>query len=146
MRLLITNDQYESNNVIAISPETAKKYIKDGNEVFIQNNIGINAGWENSDFKNCQVMDSIDYNNIDVLLTSCPLNIEIINKLNKNTIVIGALDPYWNKEKVDTLCKCGITSFALDLIVRSTKAQYMDIMSSQANLAGYKAVIEASHY
>lgn len=146
MRILVINDQYESNNVIAISPEIAKKYIKDGNELFIKNNIGIKSGWENINFGNCQVIDTIDYSNIDVLLTSCPLTVETINKLNKNTIVIGALDPYWNKEQVDTLCKCGITSFALDLIVRSTKAQYMDIISSQANLAGYKAVIEASHY
>lgn len=146
MRILVINDQFDNNNVIAISPEIAKKYIKDGHEVFIQNNIGINSGWNNNDFENCKVIDNSDFNNIDILLTSCPLNNETISKLNKNTIVIGALDPYWNKEQVEYLCKQGITSFSLDLIVRSTKAQYIDIISSQANLAGYKAVIEASHY
>ena len=146
MNILVINDQLASNNVIAISPEIANKYVKDNNKVFIQNNIYISAGWNNDDFKNCNILEKLDYNNIDIILTSCPLNIEIISRLNKNVIIIGALDPYWNKEQVDSFCKLGITSFSLDTIVRSTKAQYMDIISSQANLAGYKAVIEASHY
>lgn len=150
MNILVINDQFENNNVIAISPEIAKKYIKDGHEVYIQTNIGVNSGWSNEDFHNCRVIDintaNINDNNIDIVLTSCPLHIETINKLSKNTIVVGALDPYWNRDEVNSLCERGITSFSLDLIVRSTKAQYMDIISSQANLAGYKAVIEASHY
>ena len=150
MNILVINDQSENNNVIAISPEIVKKYVSNGHEVFIQNNIGINSGWSNEDFKDCTIIDvtskNIDNNNINIILTSYPLKNSIIKKLNKNTIVIGALDPYWNKDEVNALCERGITSFSLDLIVRSTKAQYMDIMSSQANLAGYKAVIEASHY
>ena len=63
--------------------------------------------------------------------------------MKEGQIVIGVLDPFLNKEKLDNLVKKKIQNFSLELLPRITRAQSMDILSSQANLAGYKAVIEA---
>ena len=66
-----------------------------------------------------------------------------ISLIKKNQILVGILDPYTNKKKLDNLVKDNVNSFSLELLPRITRAQSMDILSSQANLAGYKAVIES---
>ena len=66
-----------------------------------------------------------------------------ISLIKENQILIGVLDPYSNKEKINNLVKNKINIFSLELLPRITRAQSMDILSSQANLAGYKAVIES---
>ena len=66
-----------------------------------------------------------------------------VSKLNANQTLIGVLNPFSNKEKLENLAKKKINLFSLELLPRITRAQSMDILSSQANLAGYKAVIEA---
>jgi NAD(P) transhydrogenase subunit alpha len=65
--------------------------------------------------------------------------------LNEGAILIGQQDPYLAKKNLELFVQKGLTTFALDFIPRTTRAQYMDVLSSQASLAGYKAVIEAAH-
>jgi NAD(P) transhydrogenase subunit alpha len=62
----------------------------------------------------------------------------------KGALVIGTLDPYGNEADVDALAKAGVTAVAMEFMPRITRAQVMDVLSSQANLAGYRAVIEAA--
>ena len=71
------------------------------------------------------------------------LSDENLSRLKENQNLIGILDPYSNKEKLNNLLKRKINSFSLELLPRITRAQSMDILSAQANLAGYKAVIES---
>jgi H+-translocating NAD(P) transhydrogenase subunit alpha len=68
------------------------------------------------------------------------------NSLPENTILIGLFDPFYNKEKLQAFAKRNITTFALDMMPRTTRAQSMDVLSSQSSIAGYKAVITAAYH
>ena len=82
-------------------------------------------------------------NNSDLIVQLGLLSDEQISILKENQILIGTLNPYLNSEKLQNLARNKINIFSLELLPRITRAQSMDILSSQANLAGYKAVIEA---
>ena len=71
------------------------------------------------------------------------LSDEKISSIKENQLLIGVLNPYANKEKLENLANKNVKIFSLELLPRITRAQSMDILSSQANLAGYKAVIES---
>ena len=81
--------------------------------------------------------------NSNAILQMNILNDENLNKLKKNQILIGVLNPYLNEKKLNDLTSKNINCFSLELLPRITRAQSMDILSSQANLAGYKAVIDS---
>ena len=68
-----------------------------------------------------------------------------MKKLKKGQVLVAVLNPFFNKETVESLAKGGIISFSLDVIPRTTRAQAMDILSSQATVAGYKAVLDAAN-
>jgi NAD(P) transhydrogenase subunit alpha len=68
-----------------------------------------------------------------------------IKSLKSGAIVLAQMDPYGNEKALAALAEAGVTAFAMELMPRITRAQSMDVLSSQANLAGYQAVIEASH-
>ena len=74
------------------------------------------------------------------------LNDENLNKLKENQILIGVLNPYLNEKKLKDITSQNINCFSLELLPRITRAQSMDILSSQANLAGYKAVVDSFAY
>ena len=82
----------------------------------------------------------------DVIVQLGMLSNENLNQLKENQSLVGILDPYKNKEIIEVLVKKNINCFSLELLPRITRAQSMDILSSQANLAGYKAVIESFSY
>jgi NAD(P) transhydrogenase subunit alpha len=82
-------------------------------------------------------------NNSDIIVQLGLLSDDKISLIKKNQILIGIFSPYKNKEKIESLAKKNINVFSLELLPRITRAQSMDVLSSQANLAGYKAVIES---
>ena len=113
-------------------------------------NYGEHLGFSDEEYKNLGVTildnekDIIDSANIIVQL-GLPSD-EKISYLKESQNLIGVLNPYQNKQKIDNLIK-KVNNFSLELLPRITRAQSMDILSSQANLAGYKAVIESfSHF
>jgi len=132
---------------IAITPEIAKKYINLGFKVSIQKNYGLHLGFTDSEFKVVGVNISKEEKeliiNADIIIQLGLLSDEKISLIKENQTIIGVLNPYINKEKIENLAKKNINFFSLELLPRITRAQSMDILSSQANLAGYKAVIES---
>jgi len=132
---------------IAITPEIAKKYIGLGLEVYLDLNYGSHLGFDDSQYKDIGVKVLADQNDIisntDLLVQLNLLNDDKLSKIKENQTLIGVFNPYNNKEKIETLSKKKINIFSLELLPRITRAQSMDILSSQANLAGYKAVIES---
>ena len=132
---------------ISITPEIAKKYIGLGLEVYLDLNYGSHLGFDDSQYKDIGVKVLADQNDIisntDLLVQLNLLNDEKLSKIKENQTLIGIFNPYNNKEKIETLSKKKINIFSLELLPRITRAQSMDILSSQANLAGYKAVIES---
>ena len=132
---------------ISITPEIAKKYIGLGLEVYLDLNYGSHLGFDDSQYIDIGVKVLADQNDIisntDLLVQLNLLNDDKLSKIKENQTLIGIFNPYNNKEKIETLSKKKINIFSLELLPRITRAQSMDILSSQANLAGYKAVIES---
>ena len=142
---IIENQKIEKR--IAITPEIAKKYISLGLEVSLSENYGSHLGIKDEEYKELGVLILKDEKEIitssDIIVQLGLLSDDKISLLNENQTFIGVLNPYENKEKINDLIKKNINTFSLELLPRITRAQSMDILSSQANLAGYKAVVES---
>ena len=147
MRIASISENLNVEKRVAITPETAKKYNSLGFEVFISHDYGLHLGFDNDKYKSEGV--NIIKNDKDILINSDVIlqlslpSDENLSLLKENQNLIGVLNPFLNKEKLDNLSKRKINNFSLELLPRITRAQSMDILSSQANLAGYKAVVEA---
>jgi len=132
---------------ISITPEIAKKYIGLGFEVNIIENYGKNLGFEDKEYLSLGVKiinsEKEIIQNADIIIQIDLPNDNIVSLLKSNQTVIGVLNPFENKDKLMEISKKKINLFSLELLPRITRAQSMDILSSQANLAGYKAVIES---
>ena len=142
---ILENQKFEKR--IAITPEVAKKYISIGFEIFLVDNYGSHLGINNKDYLDLGVKffknDQEVLDNSDIIVQLGILSDEKISILKEKKLLIGVLNPYENREKLENLVKKKINAFSLELLPRITRAQSMDILSSQANLAGYKAVIDA---
>ncbi len=142
---ILENQKIEKR--IAITPDIAKKYISIGFEVSLLENYGEHLGIKDKEYTSNGVKiyktekEVIRDANIIVQLGLIDDNIKDI--LQNNQTLIGVLNPYENKQNIDDIVKKKINVFSLELLPRITRAQSMDILSSQANLAGYKAVIES---
>ena len=132
---------------IAITPEIAKKYISIGLKVSLSENYGIHLGIKDKEYSELGVSILKDekeiITNSDIVIQLSLLNDEKSSLLKENQTFIGVLNPYDNNDKISKLVKKNINTFSLELLPRITRAQSMDILSSQANLAGYKAVVES---
>ncbi len=132
---------------IAITPEIAKKYMSIGFQVLLSENYGTHLGITDDKYKDIGVKILKDekeiITNANIVIQLGLLSNEKKSLLKKDQILIGVLNPYDNKNELDNLVKKKINIFSLELLPRITRAQSMDILSSQANLAGYKAVIES---
>ena len=147
MRIGSILENQNTEKRIAVTPEIIKKYISLGFEIFLSKNYGSHLGIKDEQYKELGVEILNDENEIlnssDIIAQIGMLSDDKILNLKENQTLIGALNPYNNKEKLQSLAKKKINLFSLELLPRITRAQSMDILSSQANLAGYKAVIES---
>ena len=142
---ILENQKFEKR--IAITPEIAKKYISLGLEVFLPVNYGSHLGIKDEYYKELGVSilndESAIISTADIIVQLSLLSDDKNSLLKENQTFIGVLNPYENKDKIDKLVKKNLNTFSLELLPRITRAQSMDILSSQANLAGYKAVVES---
>ena len=132
---------------LSITPEIAKKYINLGFKVFLPNNYGTHLGFDDGEYKSLGVNlldnDKNVIDNADIIVQLGLPTEDKLSLLKENQTLIGSLNIFLNKEKLENLNKKKIKCFSLELLPRITRAQSMDILSSQSNLAGYKAVVEA---
>jgi NAD(P) transhydrogenase subunit alpha len=142
---LLENQKVEKR--IAITPDIAKKYLSLGFDLALSENYGVHLGINDKEYKDCGVKIIKDnnelINNSDLILQLGLLSDDNLSLLKENQNIIGVFDTYKNKDKLEKFAKNKINFFSLELLPRITRAQSMDILSSQANLAGYKAVIES---
>ena len=142
---ILENQKIEKR--IAITPEIAKKYISLGIVVSLCENYGNHLGIKDEEYKELGVSILKDekeiISNADIIVQLGLLSDDKSSILKKNQTFIGVLNPYDHKDKINDLVKKNINIFSLELLPRITRAQSMDILSSQANLAGYKAVVES---
>ena len=147
MRIGSVLENQELEKRISITPDIIKKYTSLGFEVFLSENYGRHLGIYDDEYLKLGAKISKDYKEIisssDIIVQLGMLPDDKSSLIKENQILIGVLDPYNNKDKLESLAKKKIKLFSLELLPRITRAQSMDILSSQANLAGYKAVIES---
>ena len=132
---------------VAVTPEIVKKYLSLGFEIFLSRDYGLHLGINDKEYLDVGAKISDDekeiLTNSDVIIQLGMLSDEKSSLIKENQNLIGVLNPYENKKIIDNLSKKKVNVFSLEMLPRITRAQSMDILSSQANLAGYKAVIEA---
>ncbi len=147
MKIVSLSENLDYEKRIAITPEIAKKYSTLGFEVLLPKNYGVHLGFDNDHYisqgVNILENDKDLLGNSDIILQLGLPSDDNLSLLKENQNLIGVLNPFLNKEKLEKLSKRKINNFSLELLPRITRAQSMDILSSQANLAGYKAVIES---
>jgi NAD(P) transhydrogenase subunit alpha len=147
MRIVSVSENQKIEKRIAITPEIAKKYIALGLDISLSENYGEHLGFKDNDYKKLGVeISDKEYeilNKADIIVQLGLLSDENLLLLKENQTLVGVFNPYINKEKIENLSKKNTNVFSLELLPRITRAQSMDILSSQANLAGYKAVIES---
>jgi len=133
---------------VSLTPEIAEKFAKEGARVTLERGAGERARFPDSAYKNVAWAESAAavLGSADVVLTVQPLTVEQIGQLKAGAVVVGFMQPHARAAEVRALKERRITSFAMELVPRISRAQSMDALSSQASIAGYKAVlIAASH-
>src|SRR6266403_622007 len=133
---------------VCLVPEVADKLTREGARVLMERGAGERASFPDSLYKSVTWADSAAgvLAASDVILTVQPLSVEQIQQLKSGAVVIGFMQPHARAAEVRALKARGVTSFAMELVPRISRAQSMDALSSQASIAGYKAVlIAASH-
>ena len=147
MRVASISENKDLEKRIAITPDILKKYISLGFEISLSANYGSHLGIEDKEYLDLGAKISNDENEIlknsDIIVQLGMLSDDKNSLIRESQTLIGVFNPYENKEKLESLSKKKINIFSLELLPRITRAQSMDILSSQANLAGYKAVIES---
>jgi NAD(P) transhydrogenase subunit alpha len=155
MKIAIPKERRIGETRVAASPDTVKKLVGMGFDVFVEKDAGIAASTPDEHYKEAGATIMKDFSSTVsqaqiILKVQSPLHkgegeLDEISLLPRDAILIGMLSPYSNREQLNQYVKSKITSFSLELVPRITRAQSMDVLSSQTNLAGYRAVIEAAH-
>lgn len=135
---------------VAATPKTVLRLKKQGFEVFVEKNAGLKSNFSNEEFieSGAQILNTTKdlYETADIILkVLAPTNDEI-DMMKKGQVILSFLWPAQNPDLLEKLSKKGVNAIAMDAIPRISRAQKMDVLSSMANIAGYRAVIESANY
>ena len=157
MQIGIIKERRLDEKRVAATPDTVKKFIAMGLKVNIEKGAGITAAITDQEYEEAgaSILDDAQrvLENADIVLKiNKPIGpkekdgskLDEVKLLKSGSILVSLMEPYKDRDLISLIAKQNITCFALELIPRITRAQTMDVLSSQSNLAGYKAVIEAS--
>ena len=147
MKISILRERAEGETRVAATPETAGKLIAMGASVAIEAGAGATARFPDAEYAKAgatlgSAVDTIK--DADIVLAVRRPTVEAIKGAKPGALVVASMDPYGNEKDIDALAKAGVTAVAMEFMPRITRAQVMDILSSQANLAGYQAVLDAA--
>jgi NAD(P) transhydrogenase subunit alpha len=147
MKIAVLKETADGERRVAATPETAKKFIALGASVAVEAGAGLSASIADADYEaagatvgaRAEVLGGADA----VLGVRGP-DAAALQGLSPNALVVAALDPFRQRERVDAYAAAGLEALAMEFMPRITRAQSMDILSSQSNLSGYKAVLDAT--
>jgi H+-translocating NAD(P) transhydrogenase subunit alpha len=148
MKIAVPTEADKVETRVAATPETVKKFIGLGAEVFVQGGAG--AGSMITDAEYAAAGATIaptaaeTLKDADIVLQVRRPGAAELEDVKRGALVVAAMDPYGNDDAVKAMADAGIAAFAMEFMPRITRAQVMDVLSSQANLAGYQAVIDAA--
>ena len=148
MKIACIKEKKEYENRVAITPSGVEKLIQMGFEVLIEKGAGESASFPDSLYsdKGAKIAKTAKsaLDNAKLILTVSTPEKEELKNFPKDAILIGMLSPYSQKDLLETYAEKNLSSFSLELLPRITRAQSMDVLSSQSNLAGYRAVLETA--
>jgi H+-translocating NAD(P) transhydrogenase subunit alpha len=144
MRIFVARESDAAEPRVAATPETVKKMQALGAEVVVEPGAGVKSGILDADYAAAGATVADAAKNADVVLKVRRPNEAEIAGYKAGALVIAIMDPFGNDAALAAMAKAGLTSFAMELLPRITRAQSMDVLSSQANLAGYRAIIDGS--
>lgn len=148
MKIAVLKEPDPEEGRVAITPETAKRFIGLGATVFVEAGAGLRSLILDFDYSMVgAVMAETAADTVrdaDVVLTVRRPSPDVLSQLKKGALAIAMMDPYGDDAAIKAMADTGVTAFAMEFMPRITRAQVMDVLSSQANLAGYQAVIDAA--
>jgi NAD(P) transhydrogenase subunit alpha len=147
MRIGIPAETYAGETRVAATPETVKKLLAVGHEVVVQAGAGEAASIPDAEYQavGATLAGEADiYAQVEIVLKVRAPSADKLAKLNKGVVLVGLLLPH-QAEQVEAYAKQGVTAFSMEKLPRTSRAQAMDVLSSQSNIAGYKAVLVAAN-
>ena len=148
MRIAVPAETDANETRVAATPETIKKYIGLGATVAVQKGAGVTSGLPDDDFAKAgaTVEDTAAATlaGADIVIAVRRPAAATLSGVNKGALVIAIMDPYGQDAALKALADAGVSTFAMEFMPRITRAQVMDVLSSQANIAGYRAVIDGA--
>jgi len=147
MKIAVPAETAAGETRVAISPDAVKAYVKKGLKVTVEQGAGAGSFMSDEAYKAAGATiakGAAVLKDADIVLSVRRVADASIKSLKKGAIIAAQLDPYGDRKHLDALARQGVSAFSMELVPRITRAQSMDVLSSQANLAGYKAVIDAA--
>ena len=148
MRVAVITETDPTEARVAATPETVKKLAALGATVVVQTGAGLASGVIDADYAAAGAMQAGTaaeaLNGADVVLKVRRPNAAELGGMKAGAVVLAIMDPYGNEQALADMAKAGVAGFAMELMPRITRAQVMDVLSSQANLAGYRAMVDAA--
>jgi NAD(P) transhydrogenase subunit alpha len=148
MKVAVIKERGARETRVAVSPETVKKLVGAGLDVVVESGAGARARFSDDEYRDAGASVEADGDAVlaqaDVLLTVERPARESVSRLKRGALLIGQLAPHGDRVDIDQYAAGGIDAFSMELMPRISRAQSMDVLSSQSNLAGYKAVVDAA--
>lgn len=148
MQISVPAETWQNERRVALIPDSVQRLTKAGFDIALQSGAGAEAGYSDADYEAAGATISNDRSSLlssgDVVLRVRKPDLEEVSQLKEGALHISYLDPYNESDLVDALSSKGITAISMEMIPRTTRAQKMDALSSQANLAGYVMVVQAA--
>src|ERR1700740_1215968 len=145
MKIAVAREIDPSESRVAASPDTVKKLQALGLDVAVEPGAGLKSGLPDAEFTAAGATVSAEaLKDADLVVKVKRPEASELGNYKRGALVIAIMDPYGNEAALKAMADAGVSAFAMELMPRITRAQVMDVLSSQANLAGYRAVIEAA--
>ncbi|MBG4748054.1 Re/Si-specific NAD(P)(+) transhydrogenase subunit alpha [Pseudomonas aeruginosa] len=148
MQIGVPLETHAGETRVSATPETVKKLIGQGHQVIVQSGAGVNASQPDSAYEaaGATIGSAAEAFGADLVLKVVAPSAAELAQMKSGAVLVGMLNPFDN-ENIARMAERGITAFALEAAPRTSRAQSLDVLSSQANIAGYKAVmLAANHY
>lgn len=150
MKIAVLAETAPDEPRVAASPDSVKAFTRKGQEVVVQAGAGNGSFFSDEDYTaagaSIAKTPAATLKGADIVLCVRRPKSDAVKAMKKGAVLAAQLDPFDDRKQIEALAKAGITGFAMELIPRITRAQSMDVLSSQANLAGYKAVVDAAEH
>jgi len=146
IRLVVPNEIFPGERRIALEPGIAKRLIEMGVELCMEKGAALSAHFADDAFEGVKIIDTPAelYKDADLIFKVQPPTLEELDMIEPGTVIVGFMAPHKNEELLHKMCEKDITTLAMELVPRITRAQSMDALSSQASIAGYKGVLMAA--